>query len=132
MAPTFGKAARSGLSVEDDLALGRRYQKAKFDAGFAGINWPKDVGGQGLGHLEKIAFEGEEMKHGFPNVYFGISLGMPVPVLMQFGSDRAFVKERVLKALQGEERSEEHTSELQSLMRNSYAVFCLNKKKIIK
>src|SRR3546814_1604628 len=24
-------------------------------------------------------------------------------------------------------RSEEHTSELQSLMRNSYAVFCLNK-----
>src|SRR3546814_10724110 len=30
-------------------------------------------------------------------------------------------------------RSEEHTSELQSLMRNSYAVFCLKKKnKIIK
>src|SRR3546814_1735223 len=28
-----------------------------------------------------------------------------------------------------EERSEEHTSELQSLMRNSYAVFCLKKKK---
>src|SRR3546814_7937889 len=27
----------------------------------------------------------------------------------------------------GRERSEEHTSELQSLMRNSYAVFCLNK-----
>src|SRR3546814_10165877 len=29
----------------------------------------------------------------------------------------------------GAERSEEHTSELQSLMRISYAVFCLNKKK---
>src|SRR3546814_8985338 len=28
-------------------------------------------------------------------------------------------------------RSEEHTSELQSLMRNSYAVFCLKKKKTI-
>src|SRR3546814_10024601 len=27
-----------------------------------------------------------------------------------------------------EKRSEEHTSELQSLMRNSYAVFCLKKK----
>src|SRR3546814_8869149 len=27
-----------------------------------------------------------------------------------------------------ETRSEEHTSELQSLMRNSYAVFCLKKK----
>src|SRR3546814_6932968 len=29
------------------------------------------------------------------------------------------------------ERSEEHTSELQSLMRISYAVFCLKKKKTI-
>src|SRR3546814_1030865 len=29
----------------------------------------------------------------------------------------------------GEMRSEEHTSELQSLMRTSYAVFCLKKKK---
>src|SRR3546814_4530444 len=28
-----------------------------------------------------------------------------------------------------QKRSEEHTSELQSLMRNSYAVFCLKKKK---
>src|SRR3546814_9991343 len=31
-----------------------------------------------------------------------------------------------------EKRSEEHTSELQSLMRNSYAVFCLKKKTTIK
>src|SRR3546814_7415192 len=30
--------------------------------------------------------------------------------------------------LQSDERSEEHTSELQSLMRISYAVFCLKKK----
>src|SRR3546814_3969414 len=30
----------------------------------------------------------------------------------------------------GEARSEEHTSELQSLMRISYAVFCLKKKRI--
>src|SRR3546814_2403321 len=31
-------------------------------------------------------------------------------------------------AVDGHERSEEHTSELQSLMRISYAVFCLKKK----
>src|SRR3546814_5592553 len=34
-----------------------------------------------------------------------------------------------LPAWTGELRSEEHTSELQSLMRISYAVFCLKKKK---
>src|SRR3546814_8289920 len=33
------------------------------------------------------------------------------------------------EALVAIDRSEEHTSELQSLMRSSYAVFCLKKKK---
>src|SRR3546814_1430434 len=37
----------------------------------------------------------------------------------------ATVEETVVR----DKRSEEHTSELQSLMRNSYAVFCLKKKK---
>src|SRR3546814_1548461 len=36
---------------------------------------------------------------------------------------------RLLAAVADQGRSEEHTSELQSLMRNSYAVFCLKKKK---
>src|SRR3546814_2595399 len=35
-----------------------------------------------------------------------------------------------LEQIQHQGRSEEHTSELQSLMRISYAVFCLKKKKI--
>src|SRR3546814_3570954 len=36
---------------------------------------------------------------------------------------------RLLEGGGGDERSEEHTSELQSLMRISYAVFCMKKKK---
>src|SRR3546814_3299621 len=36
---------------------------------------------------------------------------------------------KLQKSVQGAYRSEEHTSELQSLMRISYAVFCLQKKK---
>src|SRR3546814_2864556 len=43
---------------------------------------------------------------------------------------RAGRKRRGLAAIEAViERSEEHTSELQSLMRNSYAVLCLKKKK---
>src|SRR3546814_3506948 len=38
-------------------------------------------------------------------------------------------KSRVWTRRAGARRSEEHTSELQSLMRISYAVFCLKKKK---
>src|SRR3546814_10357013 len=37
-------------------------------------------------------------------------------------------RQRILGAQVDERRSEEHTSELQSLMRISYAVFCLKKK----
>src|SRR3546814_9326937 len=40
------------------------------------------------------------------------------------GADRADLAARIARR-----RSEEHTSELQSLMRISYAVFCLKKKK---
>src|SRR3546814_8564884 len=38
-------------------------------------------------------------------------------------------KSEVLHQIETHRRSEEHTSELQSLMRISYAVFCLKKKK---
>src|SRR3546814_6915961 len=44
--------------------------------------------------------------------------------------DAAANIERVLAELSAHERSEEHTSELQSLMRISYAVVCLKKKNI--
>src|SRR3546814_9216455 len=46
------------------------------------------------------------------------------PVLAMFDPVLNLVGDRARQA-----RSEEHTSELQSLMRNSYAVFCLKKKK---
>src|SRR3546814_1400123 len=61
--------------------------------------------------------------------------GQPFPVIHTaragnselFGSKKADPKGvAALKA--ATDRSEEHTSELQSLMRISYAVFCLNKK----
>src|SRR3546814_4634109 len=42
---------------------------------------------------------------------------------------RRFAGDRKFRCVALEPRSEEHTSELQSLMRISYAVFCLKKKK---
>src|SRR3546814_1814623 len=49
----------------------------------------------------------------------------------QFVSERHDLHERFARRDDAayRERSEEHTSELQSLMRISYAVFCLKKKK---
>ena len=103
VAQRYGRSARERLSEKEDLALGRAYLKERHAAGYAGINWPVDYGGQGLGHIEKVAFDTEEMQFGMPTAYFGISLGMPVPVLMRFCEDKQWVRERVLKALTGEE-----------------------------
>src|SRR3546814_1244293 len=50
-------------------------------------------------------------------------------VLAQMEGRSAGRLSQAVGARQGRLRSEEHTSELQSLMRISYAVFCLKKKK---
>src|SRR3546814_7577613 len=59
---------------------------------------------------------------------------MPLAEIEPPANDRYWRLLDAMKALQGArltiaQRSEEHTSELQSLMRISYAVFCLKKKK---
>src|SRR3546814_10545941 len=65
--------------------------------------------------------------HGATEGRFGtnpLCLGFPStedPVIWDIGTSAVMHAEVML-------RSEEHTSELQSLMRNSYAVFCLKKK----
>src|SRR3546814_3420292 len=51
---------------------------------------------------------------------------------VQADVDRRGVTHHAQVSRRVEARSEEHTSELQSLMRISYAVFCLKKKKTIK
>src|SRR3546814_1529172 len=66
--------------------------------------------------------------------------GLPTPVIITAYSDRTFTSitkstpatvllKKAAGITSGSKRSEEHTSELQSLMRISYAVFCLKKKK---
>ena len=104
---TYGYQARKGLSEAEDLAMGRRYLAARHAAGFSGINWPTEFGGQGLSGLHKVIFEEEEMPLAMPTGYFGVSLGMPVPIIMKYcldtEADRAWVKDRVLAAMTGQE-----------------------------
>src|SRR3546814_4088299 len=64
----------------------------------------------------------------FQRLVFGIPLGA-LGVELGLGGRVELAVELQLAGLQAQ-RSEEHTSELQSLMRISYAVFSLKKKKI--
>src|SRR3546814_9936675 len=56
-------------------------------------------------------------------------IGSPIAGVLYDGYNGAIIHAHIW--VDAEKRSEEHTSELQSLMRISYAVFCLKKKKTI-
>src|SRR3546814_8526050 len=67
---------------------------------------------------------------------FGVAAGLVDSAVIRIGKLRAERPHRIADVLECPfsgldhlSRSEEHTSELQSLMRISYAVFCLKKKK---
>ncbi|MGK2911455.1 MAG: acyl-CoA dehydrogenase [Sphingobium sp.] len=98
----FGADSQRGLSEQERLALGRRWLRTKHDAGYAGIAWAKEHGGQGLGPIEKLIFEQEEMKHGMPTSFFAVSLGMPVPIMLHYLPD-GWKQERARAALRGDE-----------------------------
>src|SRR3546814_10080194 len=63
-------------------------------------------------------------------IVWGKPSGAPVTIFtdLHCGFCRALANELEQMNVRVIERSEEHTSELQSLMRISYAVFCLQKK----
>src|SRR3546814_8531684 len=73
--------------------------------------WPQEQGaGAGVGRAERSGDGGNAPETG--GTRFGL---VPKPAL--------------IFPIPGSPRSDEHTSELQSLMRISYAVFCLKQKK---
>src|SRR3546814_3326072 len=63
---------------------------------------------------------------GYKSFHCGLSLSINSIFQARF---HFFICNSRYRALSRSSRSEEHTSELQSLMRISYAVFCLNKNK---
>src|SRR3546814_5166109 len=82
-------------------------------------------------HKWKLSVEELDRKDG-PELFQELKIG--AGELLQLGLEYALKDGRqtqLAKSLSSRIRSEEHTSELQSLMRISYAVFCLKKKILI-
>jgi alkylation response protein AidB-like acyl-CoA dehydrogenase len=80
----------------------RAFQARLYDAGFAGITWPAEYGGQGLTNAEQIVFSEEAARFALPVGAFIIGLGMPGPTILECGSEEQ--KQRYLPPmLRGEE-----------------------------
>ena len=100
-APSRG-GGESGEPGRADIAAQQAFQAKLYDAGLAGITWPKEYGGQGLTNAEQIAFTQVARDFALPVGAFVIGLGMPGPTILELGTEEQ--KQRYLpKLLRGEE-----------------------------
>jgi alkylation response protein AidB-like acyl-CoA dehydrogenase len=89
---------RGQATIADQQA----FQAKLYEAGFAGITWPVEYGGQGLTNAEQIAFSSEARNYSLPVGAFVIGLGMPGPTILEMGTEAQ--KQRYLPPmLRGEE-----------------------------
>jgi alkylation response protein AidB-like acyl-CoA dehydrogenase len=79
---------RSGSSEDDAyIAVRRAWQRRLAEAGLAGVTWPKEYGGRGLGPIEHVTVNQELSKAGVPGILDVIGIGMLGPCLIAHGTD---------------------------------------------
>ena len=100
--PTGPDGSADGATAEYTLARARRAQAALFEAGYTGISWPPEYGGQGLSNREQVVFNQESEPYDLPVFPFLIGLGMCGPTVLSAGTPEQ--KERYIRPmLRGEE-----------------------------
>src|SRR5260370_22677387 len=72
---------------QSTLAEQKAFQAKLYDAGFAGITWPTQYGGQGLTSAEQIIWSQESRDYDLPIGAFFIGLSMPGNTLLEVGSE---------------------------------------------
>ena len=65
----------------------RAWQGRLAEAGLAGVTWPKEVGGQGLGPIEQVIVNQEIGRARVPGILDVIGIGMLGPCLIAHGTD---------------------------------------------
>ena len=57
------------LTDEDEIVAARRaWQRRLAEAGLAGVTWPKEYGGQGMGPIEQVVVNQEISRAGVPGI----------------------------------------------------------------
>jgi alkylation response protein AidB-like acyl-CoA dehydrogenase len=78
------------------------WQKKKFDAGWACLTWPKELGGRGATSMQNVIWGQEEAKFKTPPGIFGIGIGMCGPTILTHGTD-AQQKQWIPRLMSGED-----------------------------
>ena len=83
VAPRMARASGG----EDWVRRCRAWQRTLYDAGWAGITWPKEYGGRGGTALEQRVFDQEQARFGVAAGVFAVGIGMVGPTLIAHGTE---------------------------------------------
>jgi alkylation response protein AidB-like acyl-CoA dehydrogenase len=76
------------LREESEIVAARRAWQGKLaEGGLAGVTWPKEYGGQGLGPVEQLICGQEIAKAKLPGILDAIGVGMLGPTIIAHGGD---------------------------------------------
>ncbi|HXW58869.1 MAG TPA: acyl-CoA dehydrogenase family protein, partial [Solirubrobacteraceae bacterium] len=93
-APPLQSAATDTRSEEQYIEARRAWQGKLAEGGLAGVTWPKQYGGQGLGPIEQVICNQEIARARVPGILDVIGVGMLGPTIIAHGSEEQ--KERYL------------------------------------
>jgi alkylation response protein AidB-like acyl-CoA dehydrogenase len=84
-------------SMEARFAYLKTWQRKLFDAGWAGISWPKEYGGRGASLMEQVIFIEEMARAEAPPMANVLGLGLIGPTIIAYGNPAQ--KERYLRKI---------------------------------
>jgi alkylation response protein AidB-like acyl-CoA dehydrogenase len=76
------------ITDESEIIAARRAWQGKLaEGGLAGVTWPKEFGGQGLGQIEQVLSNQEIARAKVPGILDAIGVGMLGPTIIAHGTD---------------------------------------------
>ena len=82
-----GWSERPPSSGRMDESVSREWSKRLYDAGYSGLTWPKEYGGQGAPYSHQAIFLEESARAETPEHIGVIGLGMAGPTIIAHGTD---------------------------------------------
>ena len=83
----WGETVFEPVELHEKVAFLKDWSRQLYDAGYAGLNWPKAYGGAGATLMEQVIFNEEIARYKAPTPYNGIAIGMVGPTLIEVGTE---------------------------------------------
>jgi alkylation response protein AidB-like acyl-CoA dehydrogenase len=84
----FSEGSAGGTTGRQFVTASREWQRKLHQAGWAGIAWPRQYGGQGRTLALDLVFQEEQSRFGVSTALFNVAIGMAGPTIMEHGTDR--------------------------------------------